>query len=111
MIARLWSAQATPVNTSAYVDHLKSQVLPALKKVDGYAGAMLLERPNADRVEILVITYWRSVDSIRGFAPNNAEEAVVAEEAASLLAQFDRRVRHYEVVVSDKGGRLSASAD
>jgi heme-degrading monooxygenase HmoA len=102
MIARLWSAQAPPVNTSAYVDHLKSQVLPALRKVDGYAGAMLLERPNVDQAEIMVITYWRSIDSIRGFAPDDAEAAVVADEAAALLTQFDRRVRHYEVVVTDK---------
>jgi heme-degrading monooxygenase HmoA len=96
MIARLWSAQAPPVNTSAYVDHLKSQVLPALRKVDGYAGAMLLERPNVDQAEIMVITYWRSINSIRGFAPDDAEAA------AALLTQFDRRVRHYEVVVTDK---------
>jgi heme-degrading monooxygenase HmoA len=62
---------------------------------------MLLERAVADAVEVVVITFWQSLDSIRGFAGHDLEGAVVAEEAAALLTQFDRRVRHYEVAVKD----------
>jgi heme-degrading monooxygenase HmoA len=102
MIARFWSAQTTGAQAPGYVDHLKNQVLPTLKKVDGYAGGLLLEREVSDGVEIIVITFWQSLDSIRGFAGNNLEEAVVADEAASLLTQFDRHVRHYELVVKDE---------
>ena len=102
MIARFWSAQAKPAQAPAYASHLKSHVLPTLRKLDGYSGALLLERPDSNEVEITVITFWRSVDSIRGFAGDDAEMAVVAEEAASLLTEFDRRARHYEVVVTDK---------
>ena len=102
MIARFWSAQTKPAQAPAYASHLKSHVLPTLRKLDGYSGAMLLERPAADEVEITVITFWRSLDSIRGFAGDDAETAVVADEAVSLLTQFDRRARHYEVVVTDK---------
>jgi heme-degrading monooxygenase HmoA len=101
MIARLWSAQTTPAQAPAYVEHLRGQVLPTLRKVDGYIGAMLLERALPEAVEILVLTFWRSVDAIREFAGADLEEAVVAEDAAALLAQFDRRVRHYEVAVKD----------
>jgi heme-degrading monooxygenase HmoA len=63
---------------------------------------MLLEQATPNAVEIVVITFWRSVDSMRGFAGADLEGAVVAEEAAALLTQFDRRVRHYEVVVKDE---------
>jgi hypothetical protein len=101
MIARVWSAQTTPAQAPAYVEHLKAQVLPALQAVDGYGGAMLLERAVADAIEIVVITFWLSIDSIRGFAGDDLEGAVVADEAAALLNQFDRRVRHYEVAVKD----------
>lgn len=103
MIARLWSAHTTPAGAQAYVDHLRTHVLPAVRKVDGYAGAMLLERAISDAVEVIVITWWRSLDAIRGFAGADLEEAVVASEAASLLTTFDRRVRHYELVVKDDG--------
>jgi heme-degrading monooxygenase HmoA len=63
---------------------------------------MLLERPSRDTVEITVLTFWKSLDAIRGFAGTDLEEAVVADEAAALLTQFDRRVRHYEVAVRDE---------
>ncbi len=101
MIARFWSARTTPAQVSAYVDHLRAHVLPTVRKVGGYAGAMLLTRKASGEVEILVITWWHSLDAIREFAGPHAEEAVVSDEAAAVLTQFDRRVRHYELVVED----------
>jgi|SRR5579884_3060595 len=102
MIARIWSAQTTPAQAPAYIAHLQTKVLPAVRAVDGYGGALLLERAVPDAVEIIVLTFWQSVESIRGFAGADVEEAVVAEEAAALLTQFDRRVQHYEIVVQDE---------
>lgn len=102
MIARLWSAHTTPAQAAAYADHLREQVLPTARKADGYAGAMLLEREAPEGVEILVITLWRSLDAVRGFAGADLEQAVVREEAAALLTQFDQRVRHYELVLKDE---------
>ena len=102
MIARVWSAQTTPAQAPAYVEHLKTQVLPALTALDGYGGALLLQRETPGGLEVVVITFWRSLDSVRGFAGTNLERAVVAEEAAALLTQFDQRVRHYEVALTDR---------
>ncbi|HTD46178.1 MAG TPA: antibiotic biosynthesis monooxygenase [bacterium] len=102
MIARLWSARATPAGARAYAGHLRTHVLPAVKQVDGYAGAVLLEREVSAAVEILVITWWQSLDAIRRFAGPDPEEAVVADDAAALLTAFDPRVRHYELVVRDE---------
>ncbi len=101
MIARIWSAQTTPAQAPAYAEHLRTAVLPILNKVEGYAGAMLLEREVADAVEIIVITWWRSPDAIRGFAGDDLEGAVVADEAAPLLSRFDRRVRHFDLALRD----------
>jgi heme-degrading monooxygenase HmoA len=101
VIARVWSAQTTPAQAPAYLEHLRDRVLPKVKSVDGYAGAMLLERVLPGAVEIIVVTFWQSVDSVRGFAGDDLEGAMVAEEAAALLTQFDRRVRHYEVALKD----------
>ena len=102
MIARLWTAQTTHAQAPAYAEHLRTHVLPALRRVDGYGGAMLLERALPGAVEVIVLTFWRSADAIRAFAGADVEGAVVAEEAAALLTHFDRRVRHYEVAVIDE---------
>jgi hypothetical protein len=32
MIARVWSAQTTPEQAPAYVEHLRNQVLPAVRQ-------------------------------------------------------------------------------
>ena len=106
MIARVWSAQTTPAQAPAYARHLRDRVLPTIRKVPGYAGARLLERALADAVEIVVITFWQSAEAVQRFAGADLEEAVVAEEAVALLTQFDRRVRHYAVVVEEGLGDL-----
>ena len=102
MIARLWSAHTTHAKAPAYADHLRSEVLATAREVDGYAGAMLLERDLSDAVEVVVITLWRSLDAIRGFAGADLEAAVVTDAAAALLTRFDDHVQHYELVVKDE---------
>ncbi len=77
--------------------------MPTLKGIDGYVGVLHLERRVSDNADIIVMTFWKSLDSIRGFAGEDLEAAVVTDEAASLLTQFDRRVRHYEVVLEWDG--------
>jgi len=109
MIARTWSALATPGAAPAYAEHLRTRVLPALRAVEGYLGGQLMQReaggatpgPDPPAVELLVVTWWRSLDALRAFAGSDLERAVVADEAVPLLTHFDRRVRHYLVVVED----------
>lgn len=84
-------------------------MVPTLRKVRGYVGAVLLQRTTFGTVEIIVITWWRSLDAIRRFAGTDPEEAVVADEAASILTQFDRRARHYELVVKDDASASSTA--
>lgn len=102
MIARFWAARTTPAQAPAYADHLRTHVLAELRQIDGYAGATLLNRETGGEVEIIVITWWRSLDAIRGFAGDDVESAVVADEAATVLTGFERRARHYELVVEDR---------
>jgi heme-degrading monooxygenase HmoA len=104
MIARVWSAQTTAALLPAYVEHVRARVLPALQQIEGYAGAMLLEQARPDAVEVVVITWWRSLDAIRSFAGGDLEGAVVADEAAAVLSRFDHRVRHYELLLRDDPG-------
>jgi len=101
MIARLWSARTTPALSSSYLDHFRGNVQPELRKVPGFAGATVLTRSVPTGTEILVTTFWQSFEAIDAFAGQDREAAVVAPEAAALLTDFDRRVRHYEIAVAD----------
>ena len=100
-ILRRWSARTSEAQLPKYLEHFAKNVLPELRRVRGYLGATVslcrLESEN----EILVETTWRSIEAIRNFAGPDLEAAVVADQAAALLTDFDRRVRHYEIAVSD----------
>ena len=100
-IARIWSARATRENWSAYEDHFAENVLPELREIDGCVCANLLKRDTGNEIEITVITMWESWEAIEAFAGADREVAVVAPNAAALLIDYDRRVRHMEVALSD----------
>ena len=101
MIARVWSARATPANAPAYANHLRTEVIPTLRAIDGYRGARLLQRQDGGQVEIVVLTWWDSLAAILGFAGADIECAVVEDAAAALLIRFDGRARHYGVAGVD----------
>jgi uncharacterized protein len=101
-IVRQWSARAREENLQKYLDHFSKNVAPELRCVNGYLGATVSTRRAGNEVEILVETSWRSLESIRAFAGSDLEAAVVTQEAAALLTNFDRRVRHYEIAISDR---------
>ncbi len=102
MVARLWSARTTAQLCTAYTDYFSLNVLPELRSVPGFLSAQVFTNPHGvdAEVEILVITFWRSMEAISAFAGADPEAAVVHTAAAALLTDYDRRVRHFEVVVS-----------
>jgi heme-degrading monooxygenase HmoA len=101
MIARLWCARSTKEQSPRYLEHFWQSVVPSLRSYDGYVSSSVLVRPSGDLVEILVTTVWKSFQAIEAFAGPDRETAVVASEAAALLSDYDRRVRHYEVAHVD----------
>jgi heme-degrading monooxygenase HmoA len=101
MVARVWSARTTYAQFDSYLDHFAHAVRPELRRVQGFLGATVNTRPTPDFVEIQVTTYWASLAAIDAFAGADREAAVVAAEAAALLIDYDKRVRHYEVALAE----------
>ena len=97
MIARIWHGWTTPGNADAYETMLRAEILPGIHRIGGYHGAYLLRNDGAE-VEFVTITLWETIESIRAFAGEDYEAAVVPPEARELLQRFDERSRHYEVL-------------
>ncbi len=97
MIARVWSARTNSALSAAYLEHFGRRVLPELRSLPGFEGCTVLTRSELDAVEIIVISRWHSLEAIENFAGKDREAAVVAPEAAALLTDYDRRVRHFEI--------------
>ncbi len=97
MIARVWRASATPANADAYFRYFSGTVVPHLKSIVGHHHAYLLRRPQGGQVELLAITFWDSIDTVKNFAGNDAETAIVDPEARAMLSEFDDFARNFEV--------------
>jgi heme-degrading monooxygenase HmoA len=97
MIAREWRAWAVRPNDALYEEHFRTAVLPHLREIPGCVGAQLLRREAGGEVELVAVTYYESLESIRAFAGDDLERAVVAPDAQRVLARFDQRCRLYTV--------------
>ena len=98
VISRQWRSLAHPNQAQNYVKHLRTETLPALRKLPGFVSASILSRPLGNGIEFLIITQWDSPDAIARFAGADPEAAVVPAEAAAMMIEYDRRVRHFEVI-------------
>ena len=100
MVDRVWSARTSRDGAVAYLEYFQRVVVPELAAVSGYRGVRLLRRElGANAIEIVVVTAWESLAVIRGFAGDDIERAVVHDEAVALFTDYDRTVRHFEVVL------------
>jgi heme-degrading monooxygenase HmoA len=98
MMSRQWRGVASREHADAYVAHLRSATLPALRRLAGFINASILRRQVPEGVEFLIVTSWTSLDAIRTFAGANVDAAVVPEVVAAMMVDYDRVVRHYEVL-------------
>jgi heme-degrading monooxygenase HmoA len=100
MIVRMWRGQAKAENADAYERFVTTKVFATLPAIAGHRGAYLLKRAveNGSEVEFIAVTLWESLASIRGFAGESIDRAVVEPEARAVLSTFDDFVRHFELV-------------
>jgi heme-degrading monooxygenase HmoA len=111
MIARVWTSRVINSNLTAYLNHFSNNVLPELKRCDGFASAQVLTRDLDTETEVVVNTFWKNLASIEAFAGSDRGAAVVAPDAAALLTSYDKRVKHYLVAISDNSESASIFDD
>jgi heme-degrading monooxygenase HmoA len=99
VIARIWHGWTAPENADAYEEFLRTKMFPSIHSVPGYLSADLLRSDDAGAVAFVTITRFESLAAVRTFAGDDYERAVVEPEARRLLARFDERSEHYEIVL------------
>ena len=98
MISRYWRGLAKPEHANDYVEHLRTDTIVQLSKIPGFVNVTILRRNMQQGVEFLIVTNWQSMEAIEQFAGRDREIAVVPERVQEMMIEFDRQVRHYEVV-------------
>jgi heme-degrading monooxygenase HmoA len=98
VISRQWRGLAKSTHADEYVEHLRTETFPQLAKIPGFIDASILRRRVREGVEFLIVTHWESIGAIEQFSGRDSEVAVVPERVQNMMIEYDRRVRHYEVV-------------
>jgi hypothetical protein len=99
-IVRIWGGYGTQAGVDRYCrEHFPDSVLPHLRSISGFVEAKVLTRPGPSETELVVATTWDSIESIKGFAGEDYENAVVEPVVRELLHRFDDRVTHFTVAL------------
>ena len=98
MIARIWRGWAPLATADDYQRHYETEVSGHLRAVSGFRVLRLLRRDDGPEIMFTSITFFTSLDAIRGFAGDDYELAVVEETARQALSRWDARVSHHQVV-------------
>jgi hypothetical protein len=100
-IVRVWRGYGTEAGVDRYCrEHFRNSVLPHLRSIDGFVGARVLTRAVGGETEVVVATVWGSIDSVRAFAGEDYEHAVVEPIVRDLLNRFDDHVKHFSVALA-----------
>lgn len=99
MISRVWHCWTSPENADAYEVLLRGEIFTCIRErqIAGYRGIQLFRRSLDTEVEFVTVMWFDSVESVRAFAGEDHEVAVVPPKARALLSRFDECSRHYEV--------------
>lgn len=102
MIRRVWHGWTSPENADAYEALLKEEIFVGIsdRNIRGYHGIQLLRRTVGNEVEFMTIMTFDDLDSVQEFAGEDYEAAYVPSRARALLARFDERSQHYELIAA-----------
>jgi heme-degrading monooxygenase HmoA len=100
MICRLWRGWATTQNADAYERIVREQVIPGIEaqRIPGFRSIDLVRRERGHDVEFMTLMWFDSLDGVKAFMGDDYEVAHVPAEAQAVLADFDKRSAHYQVL-------------
>jgi len=96
-IIRVWYGTAYRKYADEYGRHVKNDIFPLFSEMKGNLGAKVLRRDVEKGVEFMVMTIWDSMESIKEFAKDDIEKAVVAKVAQPYFLRYDDHVSHFSL--------------
>jgi heme-degrading monooxygenase HmoA len=94
----MWRGWVSTDRATEYVDYIAKTGLAEYQRTPGNLDSQMWTRDLGDgRTEVLTLSWWDSLDSIRGFAGDDINVAVYYPEDEDYLIDREMTVTHYEV--------------
>lgn len=98
MIARTWKGAVRAEDADAYAAYLRETGVSGYAGTPGNVGVHMLRRMDGERAEFLMLTFWTSMEAVRGFAGDDVGTAVFYPEDDRFLIERDLTASHWEVL-------------
>jgi antibiotic biosynthesis monooxygenase (ABM) superfamily enzyme len=100
MICRVWRGWTTPGDAAAYEAVVRGQVIPGIeaRKIPGFQAIDLMRRDLGAEVEFQTLMWFDDLAAVKAFIGEDYEVSHVPEAARAVLARFDARAAHFEVL-------------
>ena len=102
MIARIWHGVTAAARADEYLDYLDRTGVPDYQATRGNRGVYVLRRIEGEQAHFLTLSFWESIEAIKGFAGPDPERARYYPEDKEFLLGFEPAVEHYEVVAGPR---------
>jgi heme-degrading monooxygenase HmoA len=96
MIIRVFRPTIHPGKESEFESFLRSEAIPLVSRQSGLVAQHVGKPRDASSTEYLYVTVWEDVESIRAFAGERWQEAVITPDEEHLLKAT--WIGHYEVL-------------
>ena len=102
MITRIWHGYTSPQNADRYETIVKNEVIPGIfeMNIPGFKRIELFRRARETDVEFITAMWFEDLDAVKAFVGEDYERAHVPPRARQVLADFDERSQHYQVLLA-----------
>jgi heme-degrading monooxygenase HmoA len=98
MIARVWRGWVSTDRVGEYVEYINATGLAEYRQTPGNLGAEMWSRDLGDgRSEVTTVSWWQSLEDIRGFAGEDISRAVFYPQDDEYLVDRETEVTHHFV--------------
>ncbi len=96
-IARVWHGRTPVARADEYRQYLFDAGVKKIARIPGNRGVQLMMRKATDEAEFMVVSYWDSIDAIKGYAGATYEHVHDLPRDAEFLIDKETLVRHFEL--------------
>jgi heme-degrading monooxygenase HmoA len=93
----MWRGWTRREDAAKYAAYIEGTGMDEYRQTPGNRGAWMLRRDDGDRTEFVTLSFWDSMDAIRGFAGEDVERAVYYPEDDRFLVEHEDTVTHWQV--------------
>lgn len=97
MIARSWRGMTAADKADEYLAYLRETGLKDYRSTPGNRGVLVMQRAVGDRCEIVLLSFWDSMEAVQAFAGKDPDVAKYYPEDERFLLEMQPFVRHYDL--------------